>query len=558
MSDVRNRFALTILAVGLCAAFSVGTAEPVVADEAICEGFDRKSRIYRLGGRAAFARPPITSPGELKDAMEKHRAEIEQIMAERGLGHLTDDLYAAVASGDGLSERDLKRGEVFEWMAYRKRGKGVTHGPMCVAAKKAYSSYVVEVTEVEEMPAKAECSVRVSGGACAEDKIKVDAGGSSEGVVVEMSGPGGSKKIISGGSTTWEGMAGPGSYDFTATAEAQGKKKVTTHTFLIPKACLNLAYTGSETKEVPGETDTCSAKAAVTVADCSISVDLSVDPTEVRRRESIQVDVSGTYDDVKVTFKDEDGNPAEARDADGNAISELSGSGAISFNRAGTYSLEANATRCSDKPEVCRKTASAGPVEVDVRGRWIARFFGVRLDPDDDSIDQSRIRPDGLLERSVLQLESGVGAGAGLEYLFNERVGLEGTVMFVPLGSKLFFDIDVDWAEDEDDTDMLAFLIGPNFHLTPDKNVDFYIGPFIGIADLSSVSFRVLGETQNRSLDADTVFGVQLGLDIPFGQGGWAVHLGARYFDMTVETEEEGPEIAADPLGFEVGFAYSF
>ncbi len=553
MSDVRNRFALTILAMALFAA-----APAALADETICEGFDRKSRIYRLGGRAAFAKPTITSPGELKEGLEKHRAEIEQIMAERGLGHLTDALYTAAASGDGLSERNLERGEVLQWMAYRKRGKGVTHGPMCVAAKKSYGAYVIEVHEVEEMPAKAKCAVKASGGACADDKIMVDAGGSSDGVAVEMSGPGGAKKIISGGSTSWEGMAGPGKYTFTAKAEAQGSKKVTTHTFLIPKACLNLAYSGMETKEMAGETDSCSATADIEVADCAVSVDLSVDPAEVRRRESIQVNVSGTYDDVSVTFKDEDGNPVEARNADGNPISELSGSGAISFNKAGTYSLEASATRCNDLPEACRKTATAGPAEVDVRGRWIARFFGIRLDPDDGSIDQSRIRPDGLSERSVLKLASGVGAGAGLEYLFNERVGLEGSVIYVPLGSDFFFDIGVDWAADDDDVDMLAFLIGPNFHLTPDKKADFYIGPFVGIADLSSASYQVLGETQNRSLDADTVFGVQLGLDIPFGDGGWAVHLGARYFDMTVETDEEGPEIAADPLGVEVGFSYSF
>ena len=551
---VRNYLALAFLCMGLFAAVPA-----TMAQDTVCEGFDRKSRIYKLGGRAAFGKPPVTSPGELEAQLEKHRAEIESMMAERGLGHLTGALYEAVSSGKGLSERDLERGEVFEWMAYRKRGKGVTHGPMCVYTKKTYSAYVVEVTEVEEHPAEAKCSVKASGGACTDEKINVDASGSSEGVMVEMSGPGGSEKVISGGSTTWEGMASaPGSYSFTAKAEAQGTKKVTTHTFVIPKACLNLAYTGYKTEEMPGEIDTCSASTDLEVKDCSVSVDLAVDPAEVRRREAFQVDVSGTYDDVSVTFKDEDGNPAEAHDADGNPISELNDSGSISFRKAGTYTLEASATRCDDLPSVCRKTAMAGPVEVDVRGRWIARFFGVRLDPDDGTLAQNRIRPDGLSERSVLSLDSGVGAGAGLEYLFNERFGLEGTVMYVPMGSNFFFDIDVDWAEDDDDFQMLAFMIGPNFHLTPDKNVDFYIGPFIGFADLGSTTYRVLGETQRRSLDADTLFGIQLGLDIPFGDAGWAVHLGARYIDMTIEADEMPGEIGADPLGLEVGFAYHF
>ena len=468
---VRNGFALTILTLGLIAAVPAA-----IAEDTVCDGYDRKSRIHRLGGRAAFSKPPITSPGELKNQMGEHRTEIETIMKERGLGDLTAALYQAVESGEGLSERDLERGEVFEWMAYRKGGKGVTHGPMCVATSRAYSAYVVEITETEEHPAEAECALKASG-ACAEDKIEVDAGGSSEGVEVEMSGPGGAKTIISGGSTTWDGMAGAGKYTFTAKAQAQGTNTVTTHTFVIPKVCLNLAYLGKTSEEVPGETATCSADAEIEVRDC--------EPVEPR---------------------------AELVDT---------------------------------------------PV-VEAESRWTARFFALRLDPDDGSIDQTRILPSGLSERSVFKLDGGVGGGAGIEYHFNQRIGLEGTVLYVPLGSDFFFDIGVDWAGDSDDVSMLAFLIGPNFHLTPDKKVDFYIGPFIGIADLGGTSYQVLGQTQNRSLDTDTLFGVQLGLDIPFGDGAWAVHLGARYMDMTVEADEEGAEIAADPLGFEVGFAYSF
>lgn len=548
-----------LTALSIVGLFALAAVPEVSAQGAVCEGYDKKQKIHRLGGGNAFTRTPVSSPGDLYNQLEANRAAIEAIMTEKGLGHLTDDLFAAIQSGKGLSERDLARGEVFEWMVFRKRGAPATYGPMCVATKKSYSSYEVAIQEVEDHPAEAVCKLSVTGGACVEDEIRVDAGGSSDGVMVEMSGPGGSKKVVSGGATTWQGLPpAPGAYTFTAQAEARGTRKVTTHTFVIPKICLNLAYTGSTTEEKPGELDTCSADAKVDVADCSVSLTLSADPLEAKRRETFEVDASGDFDSVVITFEDEDGNPAEARDADGNPISELDGSGAVSFRKAGTYTLKGAATRCADLPGKCPKKAVSDTTIQVKGGYWTARFFGLRLDPDDGNIDRRLIRPDGLSERSLLSLDSGVGGGAGLEYHFNDRVGLEGTVLFVPLGSQLFFDIGVDWAEDEDDVEMLAFLIGPNFHLTPNSRVDFYIGPFVGAADLSSTTYRVLGEAQNRSFDADTLFGVQLGLDIPFGDAGWAFHLGARYFDMTIETEEEGAEIAADPLGFEAGFAYSF
>ncbi len=538
---VRNVIALTLLAMAAV------TMPVAAAGGEVCDGYDQKQRISRLGGRAAFSKVPVKSPAELREQLDAHRAEVETLMAEKGLGHLTDALYSAVAGGEGLSERDLERGEVFQWMAFRKRGGPAASGPLCVATKKTYGAYAVKVTEEEMSTAKAKCALRVSGGACVGDAFVVDTSGSSKGVKVETKGPGGSGKT----------PQAPGAYSFTATAQTKGTKKITTYDFVIPKVCLNLAYSGMDSKEIAGAVDSCSESARVEVPDCRVALTMNVDPTVVRRKESIQVDVSGTYDQVQVAFKDKSGNAAEAQDAAGNTISELTGSGTVAFKKAGTYTLAATASHCNDLPDKCRQTATAEAM-VTVKPGWTLRFFGLRLDPDDGAIRQSSIRPDGRSERSVLTLDSGVGAGAGLEYHFTPRVGLEGSLLYVPLGSDFMFDIDADWAMDADDVEMLAFLIGPNFHLTPDKKVDLYFGPFVGVVDLGSTSYQVLGETHNRSFDADTVFGIQLGLDIPFGAGDWAVHLGARYMDMTVEISEESSEIAADPLGLEVGFAYRF
>jgi hypothetical protein len=43
--------------------------------------------------------------------MQEHRSDLEAIMRDRGLGDLIDELFAAVASGNGVEERNLARGE---------------------------------------------------------------------------------------------------------------------------------------------------------------------------------------------------------------------------------------------------------------------------------------------------------------------------------------------------------------------------------------------------------------------------------------------------------------
>ncbi len=545
---------IRLLAVSLLALGYLSVVPEAAAQDAVCEGFDKKQKIGRLGGRTAFSREAVASPADLHKQLTEHKTEITAIMQEKGFGHLVDDLYEAISSGKGLSERDLVRGEVFQWMTFRKRGGATTLGPMCVSARKTYSAYEIELVEVKNNPVKAQCALNVSGGACVEDPVKVDAGGSSKGVTVEMSGPGGSKSIVSSGSTTWSGTVGaPGSYTMTAKAEAQGTKTVTTHTFIIPKACLNLAHIGTKTEEKPGDVDTCSETAKVEVADCQVSLTVSAEPTEVKRGEDIQVDVSGTYDSAKVTFE-KDGEAVEAKSG-GQAISELTESGTIAFRKTGTYQIKGNAVRCEGLPAVCAKSTTS-ETTVTVKPAWTARFFGLAADPDDFSLRQDRTRPDGLSERSVLKLEKGQGVGAGLEYHFNDRVGLEASILYAILESSLFFDIGSDWAEDDDDASLLAFVIGPNFHLTPGKKVDFYVGPFIGFADLGNVGFRVLGENQRREFDTDTVIGAQLGLDVPFGAGDWGVHFGARYMDLSADVN--GVEIDIDPLTVGVGLAYKF
>lgn len=521
-------------------------AAPAAASGHDCSGYDAKSRFYKLGGPAAFAKS-VASPGQLADRLEAHRADVQAVMSAHGVGHLTDALIAAARTGNGLSERDLTRGEAFEWMAYRKRGPQ-TFGPACYAGRTTYSAYVIELTEEEMHGGEARCAIKADGQWVDED-LRVDAGGSSDGVRVTMSGPGGEKTIISTG-TTWSGAVNaPGEYTFTATAQAPGTKTVTTHTFVIPKICLNIAYSGSTTEEMAAEPDTCTATAKVRVEERRPECTITVTPSEISRRSNVSVDVTGRWDPegIRVAVTDPKGEEIAV-------LTEFPQT--VELRRCGTYRFEGTATR-SGMTEQCSATVNCTKPAV-ADGDWIFRAFGLSVATDGGEVFQSRIRPDGSSERSHTLLDGGTGLGVGLEYLFNERIGLEGSILYADLEGVFFFDIDDRWESDEQDVGMLAFLLGPNFHLTPASRVDFYIGPFVGLVDLDSASYRALGETTTLNYDDETVFGVQLGLDIPFGSAGWAFHLGGRFMDMSTEINDTGLELPVDPRIFELGLAYRF
>ena len=542
-------------------------APAAVADDAVCKEYTKKSqRIERLGGPQAFSKTSVKSPGELAEQLEAHHEEINAMLNEHGLGHLTAaDIVAASKDSRSLSERPLERGEVFEWMAWRKKsGKATATGPLCFTSKKTYEAYEILVRQEESAPgAKAKCSVKASG-KWTDEKISVDASGSSKNVEVSMSGPGGNKTIISGGGTSWSGMpSGEGTYKFTAKASADGgSSKVTTYTFVVPKICVNLAYKGSSVKEEKGKGDSCTDTDSVTVEQrlpvCTISA-----PADVLRKQIFAVDVSGSnYDSVSVKIKDAaTGQYVSMKDENKQDVSDLTQFPSNIFaKKSGEYILEGKGTNKNGSVDCtsARFTVTSPP-----SGGWTFRGFLLNVNPDDNGAFLSRFRADGSNERSEVSLESGIGIGAGLEYHINDRVGLEAALLWADLDSYFFFDIDVDWADDEDSSSFFAATFGPNFHLTPNSDrVDFYIGPFIGFASLGDSTFNVLGETHSREFDTDVLFGAQLGLDISFGDD-WGLHLGARYMDLAVDVEYdeiEGNEIEMDlnPILLEVGFFKNF
>jgi outer membrane protein OmpA-like peptidoglycan-associated protein len=188
---------------------------------------------------------------------------------------------------------------------------------------------------------------------------------------------------------------------------------------------------------------------------------------------------------------------------------------------------------------------------------WTFRGLVGRVDADDE-IYVTESFPEGGGEHWKYIVDGGNAFAIGAEYLLNQRVGLDfgiGRCDFDALAEYDVFDI---WEMDHDDLSPTMFTFGPNFHLTPNSKVDFYLGPMLGLVSFDTSTHRILGEDVDEKFDDDEFgVGVQAGIDIPISDK-WAVAGVARYMPLSADgTGFVDGKLDFDPLKLLVGLAYS-
>ena len=115
-------------------------------------------------------------------------------------------------------------------------------------------------------------------------------------------------------------------------------------------------------------------------------------------------------------------------------------------------------------------------------------------------------------------LDPGLGLGGDIEYHLNPRIGLMASLILATVEAELMYDTMSVWEDGESDFDYLSVTLGPNFHLTPERRVDLYVGLFVGVADLGGTTIRVPSRSFRVDLGNELIFGGLLGLDVPFGR----------------------------------------
>ncbi len=560
------------LAALLGAALQMAIAAPVLAQDG-CIGGDRVREVTQWGNPATtFSPQPIRTLGELKDAVTKYENDIREVFRLAAWPGNPDDFFVAVRSaeegGSTVTVREVPVGTEFEWMAFRRRGK-----PACVKriqwqGREAFKGWNIVVVSngmeysftvpqrclnlafergrVKPLAAPT-CSLSASFDP-ESDRITVT--GSSDAAdfkITAVSTPAGAGElsgVMSAGSGKWTYQpSADGTYTFTATATGKGG------------------------------TTTCTAKVEVVRKKPVCSLSASVDPaTHV-----VTLSGSGSVGQMEITGVTlHDGSPGNVADV------QAAGSMGWTYDAAptlpkkpGDYSYGFQAvSRLHGKEATCSATAvvTKEPREV----RWILRGFGAQFDTTGDNVltvrqveiplgfaAASGFRSAGAAalqvseEREQFGIENGGGLGFAVEYMVNRRVGVDLDVILAEIDTNLMYDIDDAWGMDDQNMDIRPLSLGVNFHLTPGRRFDLFVGPFVSLVQYGDVTHRALGRTFRNDPDDDTAFGAKIGVDIPFGwESPWALTLGARYISTSVDAQSFSLDV--DPMIGIVGFAYRF
>ena len=189
---------------------------------------------------------------------------------------------------------------------------------------------------------------------------------------------------------------------------------------------------------------------------------------------------------------------------------------------SGTYTVELTADDgiCPDKA-TAQATVVVPPFGDSAR--WTLRVFGAyaRASADDDLVTIHG--GTATEERHKINLGAHHGGfGAGFEYRQMQgcdlnRWGIAVDAIHSQLDTHLLVDQPAAWGREEDKVSFTPLLLSFNYHVTPRKPVDFFIGPSIGYAFLDSVTFHSLGTTFTEKFDDGFVYGLNVGVDVPFG-----------------------------------------
>lgn len=130
-------------------------------------------------------------------------------------------------------------------------------------------------------------------------------------------------------------------------------------------------------------------------------------------------------------------------------------------------------------------------------------------------------------------IDHGPGFGLGLEYLATRKLGVEASVMIGTFDASYELVVDGVSEKWDGDIDFTAFTIGLNYHLTPAKKADWFLGLFWTSYDYDDLTFDLPGHgvVATWTFVANDGWGYRGGVDIDLGEDNpWFLAVGVRHF----------------------------
>jgi len=171
-------------------------------------------------------------------------------------------------------------------------------------------------------------------------------------------------------------------------------------------------------------------------------------------------------------------------------------------------------------------------------------------------VDFALVDPGGDTWRSgggtvLAELDTGVGIGVRGEYQLSRRFGIEfGLLSAATVDTTLISG----GATSVDIASFAPLSFGADFHLTPDRRVDLYVGPQVALIEYGDVEVTS-GAVNSFSIDRDFGVGAIVGLDVPVGEARhWAFQTNLRH--LVTSMESGAIAVDFDPTIFSLGFGY--
>lgn len=165
--------------------------------------------------------------------------------------------------------------------------------------------------------------------------------------------------------------------------------------------------------------------------------------------------------------------------------------------------------------------------------------------------------------KTTFDVSSGTGFGLDLSYRLSRRVSLQAGLLVGDVDAEL--GLEPPTAARLKDTETVStetFSLGADFHLTPDRRTDFYIGALVAMSTFDGVTFLTEeGLREKRPFDDDVGFGAQAGVEFPLGSSDrWSLGLRLRYLLVIMEAESDsgGRDYDFDPFVPSLGISYRF
>jgi outer membrane protein W len=229
---------------------------------------------------------------------------------------------------------------------------------------------------------------------------------------------------------------------------------------------------------------------------------------------------------------------------------------------------------CSERRAVPRPVQPVQPVQpppsVEVGGAdWILRPFASYLIADGETSGTLNPGSCPCPARTTYGYDDGYGLGLSVERLLSDRFGVEARGLYGRLDGRFWIGANGIGITESKARDYWDLSLGLNVHLTPKGAVDWYVGPFVGYSRVDGHESLVVDRSLEYDAKGGLTWGVQTGLDWPFGDSPWSLHVGARYTRYAADPTyrytdpngavfEQGKAIDLDPITLELGVAYHF